>query len=154
MWCALRVFAAGSWHPGPMSDDLVVTNSVRIPRAELEVSFSTSGGPGGQHANRTATRVELRLDLERTSAFSRAQRERVIERLGPEIRVLADEERSQLRNRSLAEEKLVARLQSALHVERPRRATKPTRGSKERRIKAKKGRSEVKRQRQRPRRDD
>jgi len=137
-----------------MSDDLIVTESVRIPRHEIDVSFSTSGGPGGQHANRNATRVELRLDLEASSAFSASQRERVVERLGTELRVTADEERSQLRNRALAEEKLVARLQSALHVQRNRRATRPTRGSKERRLKAKKGRSEVKRQRQRPTRGD
>ncbi len=137
-----------------MSDDLVVTGSVRIPRHEIDVSFSASGGPGGQHANKSATRVELRLDLTASSAFSRAQRARVIERLGDEIRVVADDERSQLRNRAIAEERLVARLQSALHVQRRRRATRPTRGSKERRIKAKKGRSEVKRQRRRPSRDD
>ncbi len=137
-----------------MSDDLVVTASVRIPRHEIDVSFSASGGPGGQHANKSATRVELRLDLTTSSAFSRAQRARVVERLGDEIRVVADDERSQLRNRAIAEERLVARLQSALHVQRRRRATRPTRGSKERRIKAKKGRSEVKRQRRRPSRDD
>lgn len=137
-----------------MSDDLVVTSSVRIPRHEIEVAFSTSGGPGGQHANRNATRVELRLDLEQSSAFSPAQRARVVERIGPEIRVSADEERSQLRNRALAEEKLVARLQSALHVQRARRSTRPTRGSKERRISAKKQRGETKRLRQKPRRHD
>lgn len=137
-----------------MSDDLIVTNSVRVPRHELDVSFTTSGGPGGQHANKNATRVELRLDLTASSAFSRAQRERVIDRLGAELRVTADEERSQLRNRSLAEEKLIARLQSALYVQPTRRATRPTGGSKRRRIKAKKERSETKRQRQRPNRDD
>ena len=137
-----------------MSDDLVVTNSVRIPRHEIEMSFSASGGPGGQHANKAATRVELRLDLASSTAFSDAQRARVTDRLGDEIRVVVDDERSQLRNRSLAEERLVARLQSALHVQRGRRPTKPTRGSKERRIKAKKGRSETKRQRRRPRHDD
>ena len=137
-----------------MNDDLIVTGSVRIPRHEIDMSFSASGGPGGQHANKSATRVELRLDLTTTTAFSRAQRERVIERLGDEIRVVADDERSQLRNRALAEERLVARLQSALHVQRSRRKTKPTRGSKERRLKAKKGRSDVKRQRRRPSHDD
>ncbi len=137
-----------------MNDDLIVTGSVRIPRHEIDMSFSASGGPGGQHANKSATRVELRLDLTTSTAFSRAQRERVIERLGDEIRVVADDERSQLRNRALAEERLVARLQSALHVQRSRRKTKPTRGSKERRLKAKKGRSDVKRQRRRPSHDD
>jgi len=137
-----------------MSDDLIVTQSVRIPRSELDVSFSTSGGPGGQHANRNATRVDLRLDLEGSSAFSAAQRARVIERLGTELRVSADEERSQLRNRALAEEKLVARLQSALHVEQPRRPTRPTKGSQRRRVDSKKRRAETKRQRRRPTRDD
>ena len=137
-----------------MSDDLIVTASVRIPRHEIDMSFSASGGPGGQHANKAATRVELRLDLTTSSAFSPAQRERVIERLGDEIRVVADDERSQVRNRALAEERLVARLRSALHVQRRRRATRPTRGSQERRIKEKKGRSEVKRQRRRPARDE
>ncbi len=137
-----------------MSEDLIVTGSVRIPRHEIEMSFSASGGPGGQHANKSATRVELRLDLTTSSAFSRAQRERVVERLGDEIRVVADDERSQVRNRALAEERLVARLQSALHVQRSRRKTKPTRGSKERRLKAKRGRSDVKRQRRRPAHDD
>lgn len=137
-----------------MPDDLVVTNSVRVPRSELDVSFSTSGGPGGQHANRNATRVELRLDLEQSVAFSSSQRERVIARFGPEIRVSADEERSQLRNRSLAEEKLVARLRSALHVERPRRPTRPTKGSQRRRVESKKRRGETKRRRRRPTRDD
>lgn len=137
-----------------MSDELNVTRSVRVPRSEIELSFSPSGGPGGQHANRSATRVELRLDLERSSAFTPAQRERVIARLGTELRVSADEERSQARNRSLAEDKLVARLQSALHVERPRRPTKPTRGSKERRLQSKKGRGEIKQLRRKPRPTD
>ena len=137
-----------------MSDDLVVTPSVRIPRSELVVSFSTSGGPGGQHANRNATRVDLRLDVAGSSAFSEGQRARVIERFGSEIRVSADEERSQSRNRSLAEEKLVARLQSALRVERPRRPTRPTKGSQRRRVESKKRRGETKRQRRRPSRDD
>lgn len=137
-----------------MSDDLVVTSTVRIPRHEIETSFSTSGGPGGQHANRNATRVDLRLDLEGSSAFTPAQRARVIERLGTELRVSADEERSQLRNRALAEEKLVARLQSALHVPRRRTRTKPTRGSKERRLSAKRQRGETKRLRRKPGRNE
>jgi ribosome-associated protein len=134
----------------PDGDELVVTRSVRVPRSELEVRFTTSGGPGGQHANRTASRVELRLDVESSSAFSDTQRAQVIERLGPVVRVVADDERSQIRNRVIAEERLVARLASALHVERPRRATRPSRGSVERRIAGKKRRSETKKQRRRP----
>jgi ribosome-associated protein len=137
-----------------MADDLVVTRSVRIPRSELDVSFAASGGPGGQHANRSNTRVDLRFDVTASSAFSEAQRARVIERLGGEVRVVVDDERSQTRNRALAEERLVARLRSALHVDRPRKRTKPTRGSQRRRMDAKSRRGELKRQRRRPRMDD
>ncbi len=135
-------------------DALVVTRSVRVPRRELEVSFSASGGPGGQHANRSNTRVELRFDIAASSAFGPGQRARVIERLGSEIRIVADDERSQLRNRSLAERRLVDKLQAALHVEPPRRPTKPTKASKRRRVEGKQRRSEVKRARARPTRDD
>ncbi len=137
-----------------MSDDLVVTRSVRIPRRELEVSFSASGGPGGQHANKNATRVDLRFDVESSSAFSASQRDRVRSKLGPEVRVSADDERSQLRNRELAEQRLADRLRDALRVERTRKATKPTKGSKRRRLDAKKRRGETKRQRRKPTRND
>jgi ribosome-associated protein len=123
---------------------------VRIPRHELQVSFSPSGGPGGQHANRSHTRVELRLDLQSSSAFGPVQRQRVIDRLGPEIRIVVDDERSQTRNRALAEQRLVERLREALHVDPPRRATKPTRASKERRIADKQRRAQVKQSRRKP----
>jgi ribosome-associated protein len=133
------------------SDDrLVVTDSVRVPRHELTVTFSPSGGPGGQHANKAATRAELTFDVESSSAFTDAQRERILTKLGPTVRVVADDERSQLRNRSLAEERLVAKLRGALYVPRPRRATKPTRGSQRRRVEAKKQRGETKRYRRPP----
>lgn len=137
---------------GAAADDDVITVSrtVRIPRRELDVRFSPSGGPGGQHANRSSTRVELRLDLTNCSGLSETQRERVVERLGTEVRVVADDERSQTRNRAIAEERLAARLASALHVEPPRRPTRPTRGSKERRLAGKKRRSETKKNRRRP----
>jgi ribosome-associated protein len=131
-------------------DVLVVTRSVRIPRNELQVSFSPSGGPGGQHANRSHTRVELRLDLEASSAFGPVQRQRVIDRLGPELRVVVDEQRSQTRNRALAEQRLVERLREALHVDPPRRPTKPTRTSKERRLLSKQRRSDIKQTRRKP----
>ena len=133
-----------------MPDVVSVTRSVRIPRHELQVSFSPSGGPGGQHANRSHTRVELRLDLESSSAFGPVQRQRVIDRLGPELRIVVDDERSQTRNRALAEQRLVERLREALHVDPPRRATKPTRASKERRIADKQRRAQVKQSRRRP----
>ena len=136
-------------------DRLVVTDAVRIPRFELHESFSSSGGPGGQHANKAATRVELTFDPSTSSAFRHeGQRARVVERLGSPIRVVADDERSQLRNRTLAEQRLVEKLRGALRVERARRATTPTRGSQRRRLETKAQRSELKRQRRRPRRDD
>lgn len=139
---------------GADDDRLVVTDQVRIPRHELDLRFSASGGPGGQHANKSATRAELTFDVEASAAFSDAQRVRVIERLGPVVRVVADDERSQTRNRALAEERLAARLRGALHVQRPRRATRPTRGSQRRRLDEKSRRSDVKRSRRRPSTDD
>lgn len=137
-----------------MDRELQVTATVRIPLGELEVSFGPSGGPGGQHANRSATRVELRFDVAASAAFSEAQRERVIARLGTEVRVVADDERSQLRNRALAEQRLAERLRAALHVDRPRRPTRPTKASQRRRVDAKQRRSDVKRGRRRPASDD
>ncbi len=138
-----------------MSDDrLVVTDSVRIPRHELTVTFSASGGPGGQHANKAATRAEIVFDVAASSAFTESQRERVVARLGPTVRVVADDERSQLRNRTLAEDRLTQKLRGALHVARPRRATKPTRGSQRRRVEAKKQRGETKRYRRPPSSED
>lgn len=131
-------------------DELPVTATVRIPRAELGVTFTTSGGPGGQHANKTATRVEVRFDVAASSAFTDAQRARVMRRLGAEVRVVADDTRSQLRNRALAEQRLAERVREALHVERPRRATRPTRAAQRRRVAAKQRRAEVKRNRRRP----
>jgi ribosome-associated protein len=135
-------------------DVLPVTRSVRIPRRELEVRFTTSGGPGGQHANKSATRVELRFDVATSSALGPGQRQRVLDKLGPVVRVVVDDERSQLRNRSIAEERLVERLREALHVDRPRRPTRPTKGSVDRRIQTKKQRAETKSQRRRPPPDD
>jgi ribosome-associated protein len=134
-------------------DDLPVSRGVRIPRSELTYRFSASGGPGGQHANKTATRVELIFDVERSPSLLPVQRERVLAKLGPVVRVVVDEERSQLRNRAIAEERFVARLAAALHVEAPRRPTKPSRGAKERRLQGKKQRSETKANRRPPRHD-
>jgi ribosome-associated protein len=140
---------------GAQGDDrLVVTDAVRVPRYELVTSFSASGGPGGQHANKAATRVELTFDVTTSSAFTDAQRDRVIGKLGETVRVVADDERSQVRNRTLAEERLAGKLRGALQVQRRRRATKPTRGSQRRRLQAKTERSEVKRQRKRPGHDE
>jgi ribosome-associated protein len=139
---------------GSTDDRLVVTESVRIPRHELLVTFSASGGPGGQHANKAATRAEITFDVETSSAFTDAQRRRVITRLGPVVRVVADDERSQLRNRHLAEDRLTAKLRAALYVPRQRRATRPTLGSQRRRVEAKRQRGETKRSRRPPTIDD
>jgi ribosome-associated protein len=139
---------------GATDERLVVSDTVRIPRHELAVTFSASGGPGGQHANKASTRVEVVLDVGSSSAFTLAQRERVVARLGPVVRVVADDERSQLRNRALAEERLVAKLRTALYVPRSRRPTRPTRGSQRRRVEAKKQRGETKRYRRPPGTDE
>ncbi|HEX2577005.1 MAG TPA: alternative ribosome rescue aminoacyl-tRNA hydrolase ArfB [Aquihabitans sp.] len=134
-----------------MPDDVLrVNRSLEIPLAELEVRFSASGGPGGQHANKAATRVELTFDAAASPSLDERQRERITERLGPVVRVVVDDERSQLRNRVLAEQRLAARLGSALHVDPPRRATRPSRGAKERRLRSKRERSETKANRRRP----
>lgn len=134
-----------------MADDGIrVNDRLTIDRSEVDVSFSASGGPGGQHANKAATRVELRFDVEASSSLSPRQRELITARLGPLVRVVVDEERSQIRNRDLAEKRLGARLASALHVDPPRRPTRPTRGSVRRRLDAKRRRSETKANRRRP----
>ena len=131
-------------------DDLPVSRGVRIPRSELTWRFSASGGPGGQHANKAATRAELTWDVAASPALLPVQRERVLGRLGPVVRIVVDDERSQARNRALAEERFVARVAAALHVEAPRRPTKPSKGAKERRLQAKKQRSQTKADRRRP----
>jgi ribosome-associated protein len=139
---------------GGRDDRLVVTDSVRIPRHELRIRYSSSGGPGGQHANKAATRAELTFDIETSAAFDEAQRQRLIAALGPVVRIVADDERSQARNRAIAEDRLAERLRGALHVPRKRRATRPTKGSQRRRSQAKQQRSELKRSRRPPSLDD
>jgi ribosome-associated protein len=124
---------------------LVVSRSCRIPLGELRWRFSRSGGPGGQHANTADTRAEVVFDVAGSPSLGPRQRQRLLEKLGPEVRVVAADERSQARNRSLAVERLGARLAEALKVEAPRRPTKPTRGSQVRRVESKRKRSETKR---------
>jgi ribosome-associated protein len=132
----------------PARADLIrVTSSLAIPLSELQFRFTPSGGPGGQHANKVNTRVELRFDVARSPSLGPRQRARLLQRLGPEIRVVADDERSQVRNRQLAVDRFRARVADALHIEKPRRPTRPTRGAKERRLSAKRHQSERKRQR-------
>ena len=106
-----------------------VTQSLRIPVSELQFRFSPSGGPGGQHANKVATRVEVRFDVEGSPSLGPYQRARLLERLGPEVRVVVDEERSQLRNRQLAVERLRERLVAALRIDKARASDPAVEGS-------------------------
>jgi ribosome-associated protein len=121
-----------------------------IPLAELEWRFSSSGGPGGQHANTANTRVELVFDVATSAVLSSRQRALLQERLGAVVRVVASDERSQARNRELALERLARRIDEALRVERPRRATVPTPASRERRLREKQLRSARKQERRPP----
>ena len=127
--------------------DLVVTRTLRIPAGELQWRFTGSGGPGGQHANTSNTRVELVWDITASAAPGPRQRTMLLERLGPSVRVVASDERSQMRNRDLALERLRARVADALHIATPRRSTRPTRGSKERRLEDKRRQAQRKRER-------
>ncbi len=127
-------------------DGIAISRTLTVPTAELTWRTSASGGPGGQHANRANTRVELVWELE-GSSIAPETLERLSARFGPRLRVVVDETRSQHRNREIAEERLVAQVTEALRPVRKRRATKPSRGANERRIKAKKRRSDTKRQR-------
>jgi ribosome-associated protein len=126
-------------------DSIHVTRSVVLPVAEIEYRTSRSSGPGGQHAQKTETRVEALLDVEASTALTDAQKRRVVAKAGPVLRAIAQDERSQLRNRQLATERLVGQLREALRVERRRQPTKPTRASVERRLDEKRRRSSVKR---------
>jgi ribosome-associated protein len=114
-------------------------------RSEIAFRFSRSSGPGGQHAQKSSTRVEALFDVEDSSGLSAAERGRVLGKLGPVVRAIAQDERSQLRNRELATERIVEQLREAVKVRRPRRATRPTKASKERRLDEKKQRGETKR---------
>ena len=128
-------------------DALRVTASVLIPAHELTWTFGPSGGPGGQHANRAHTRAEVRFDAEASGSLSQYQRQRIIDRLGSVVTVSADDERSQLRNRRLALDRLRQKLTGALRVEKPRRPTRPGRGAVERRLEAKRQQAARKRNR-------
>ena len=127
-----------------------MTRSVVLPLSELRFRTSRSSGPGGQHAQKSETRVEALFDVESSDALSDAQKRRVIGRTGPVLRAIAQDERSQLRNRELAVERLVEQLRTALRVERRRLPTKPSAASEERRMQEKRRRSETKRLRRAP----
>jgi ribosome-associated protein len=127
-----------------------VTRSVVVPPGEIELRFSRSSGPGGQHANTSETRVEAIFDVEASSALTDAQKRRVVAKAGPTLRAIAQDERSQWRNRELAVERLVEQLREALKVQRRRVATKPTAAARRRRLETKKRRSETKKLRRPP----
>ena len=127
-----------------------MTRSVLLPRSEIDYRFSRSSGPGGQHAQKSDTRVEASFDVEASSALSEAQKRRVVGKAGPVLRAIAQDERSQWRNRELATERLVESLREALRVPRRRRPTKPTKASRERRLEQKRRRSNTKRLRRPP----
>lgn len=124
-----------------------------LPLAEVELQVSRSSGPGGQHAQKSETRVVAVFDVEASSALSETQKRRVVARAGPVLRAVAQDERSQSRNRELALDRLVEALREALRVPRKRKATKPTVASRERRLEGKRRRGQVKRSRRPPDRD-
>ena len=148
--------AAPTPPPGP--DDgsekrLRVNRELAIPLAEITLRASRSSGPGGQHANVTASRVEASFDVLASSSLSESQRERVLARAGPRLVAIAQDARSQARNRELALARLSERLERALAVPRKRRATRPTAASRERRLAAKRRGTERKRERRPPSED-
>jgi ribosome-associated protein len=133
-----------------MADSLEVTRGVAVPMSEIQLRTSRSSGPGGQHANVTASRVEAVFDVSASTALSEKQKRRVIARVGPRLTAVAQDARSQARNRELALERLRTRLASALAVPRTRRPTKPTKASRQRRLESKRRASQRKRTRRRP----
>jgi ribosome-associated protein len=134
-----------------MADESIrVTRSVSIPRSEIELRFSRSSGPGGQHAQKSDTRVEAVFDVEASSALTEAQKRRVLAKAGPVLRAVAQDERSQWRNRELALERLADGLRAALKVQRKRKPTKPSKTAVERRLETKRRRAATKRLRRPP----
>ncbi|HEY7706843.1 MAG TPA: alternative ribosome rescue aminoacyl-tRNA hydrolase ArfB [Gaiellaceae bacterium] len=131
-------------------ESIQVTSTVAIPVSEIELRFSRSSGPGGQHAQKSETRVEAVFDVEGSSALTETQKARVVRKAGPVLRAVAQDERSQLRNRELAVQRLVEALRDALRVRRTRRATKPTAAARERRLEQKRRRGETKQLRRKP----
>ena len=142
----------GAEAPAPRAPErgIRVTRSVLLPVEEIEIRVSRSSGPGGQHAQKSSTKVEALFDVEVSKALSERQKRRVVERAGPVLRAVAQDERSQLRNRELAIERLVEKLGEALAVPRRRVPTTPTSSSRERRLAQKRRRAEVKRRRRAP----
>jgi len=126
-------------------ESIRVTRTVELPLSEVDFRTSRSSGPGGQHAQKTETRVEAVFDVESSTALTDVQKRRVVARAGPVLRAIAQDERSQARNRELALERVVAQLREALRVPRKRRPTKPSQAAVERRLEEKRRRSRLKR---------
>jgi ribosome-associated protein len=137
-----------------MAELLAINRDVSIPLDEVSLQASRSSGPGGQHANKTESRIEASFDVAASATLSDAQKARVAARCGPVVRAVAQDERSQTRNRALALERLAGRLARALEVPRVRRATKPTKASRARRLDAKRRGAQRKRERRRPAAED
>src|SRR4051812_31259174 len=137
-----------------MEDPMPVARDVAIPLSEVDLRVSRSSGPGGQHANVTASRVEAVFDVEHSQALSDEQKRRVMARCGPRVTATAQDTRSQMRTRELALERLRSRLQSALAVQRARHATRPSRAARAKRLDEKRRQSERKRARRRPPREE
>lgn len=133
-----------------MDDPLPVRPGTAIPLREITVRASRSSGPGGQHANTTASRIEASFDVATSEALSDEQKRRIMARLGPRVVAVAQDERSQTRNRELALQRLARRLATALAPRRPRHPTRPTRASVTARLDAKRRQAQRKRQRRRP----
>jgi ribosome-associated protein len=131
-------------------ESIRVTRSVSLDPGEIQLRVSRSSGPGGQHANTSETRVEAVFDVAGSTSLTPTQRRRVVARAGPVLRAVAQDERSQTRNRELAVERLVAKLAEALRVERRRVPTRPSSAARERRLAEKRLRGEVKRNRAQP----
>lgn len=129
---------------------LEIAPGISIPLKEIELRASRSSGPGGQHANVTASRVEAAFDIEGSQALPEGVRERLLETLGPRVSAVAQDERSQHRNRAIALERLRQRLADALYVQPPRRPTRPGRGARERRLQDKRSQAERKQGRRPP----
>jgi ribosome-associated protein len=133
-----------------VNDHLDIRPGVTVPLSEIELRTSRSSGPGGQHANVTASRVEAVFDVQASVALSEAQKARIARRLGPRVTASAQDTRSQRRNRELALVRLARRLAAALETRRPRTPTRPTSASRRKRVEAKRRRGDVKRTRRRP----
>lgn len=133
-----------------MSESIDIGHGISIPLAEIEIRASRSGGPGGQHANKTASRIEAVFDVRASASLTDAQKARIAARLGPRVAAVAQDARGQARNREIAVERLRRRLAAAAAPRKQRRATRPGRAAREKRLESKRKRSERKQSRRRP----